>query len=189
MIVYKITNKINGKVYIGQTIRSLEVRLKQHLSRGESLVSKAIKKYGLENFIIEQIDKANSIEDLNEKEIYWIDYYNSISPNGYNISKGGLGSLGVKHSDSWRKQHSIEMSGVNNPLFGKKHSDETKRKIGLKSKNRDWFHREIINKDTGERFSTMKEACEKYSIDPSSLSKCCKGKYKTVGGYQWGYVS
>lgn len=188
MIIYKITNRINGKIYIGQTIRPLSVRLKQHLARGESLVSKAIKKYGIDNFVIEQIDAANSISSLNEKEIYWIKYNDCISPNGYNISQGGFGSLGVQHSESWKKQHSLKMRGVSNPLFGKKHSIETKRKIGLKSKNRAWFHRAIINKDTNEYFSNMKEACEKYSIDASSLSKCCRGKNKTSGGYHWVYA-
>ncbi len=188
MIIYKITNKLNGKIYIGQTVRRLKVRIKQHLTRGESLVSKAIKKYGIDNFTIEQIDHAHSIDELNNKEIYWIAFYDCVAPKGYNLSRGGLGSLGVLHTQKWKEQHSFKMRGAGNPLFGKHHTAETKFKIGLKSKDRRWCHRMVINKDTNEIFKTMKEACEKYSIDASSLSKCCRGKYKTVGGYRWGYV-
>ena len=96
MIIYKATNKINGKIYIGQTINTLAYRANQHLRETRSAKKKntyfhnAIQKYGFENFIFEKIDTASSIEELNDKEQYWIKYYNSIDKSiGYNLDSGG----------------------------------------------------------------------------------------------------
>lgn len=114
MIIYKITCKTNGKIYIGQTTESLEKRWKRHTwtctkKRNAMAITNAIKKHGQENFTIEKIDTAISLDELNEKEIYYISLFNSISPNGYNLSTGG------GHY---------------------KMSEETKLKISLKSKGR-----------------------------------------------------
>lgn len=97
MWIYKITNIQNNKVYIGQTIRPIEQRFKRHLSDALNNVldthfARAIRKYGKENFVIEQIDEAQTQDELNQKEQYWIKYYNSVE-EGYNetdaISKCG----------------------------------------------------------------------------------------------------
>lgn len=95
MIIYKITNKINNKVYIGQTTRTLKARFDRHIqdsisNRLDTHFARAIRKYGKENFYIEQIDSANTQEELNKKEVYWIKYYNSIK-TGYNMAEGSLG--------------------------------------------------------------------------------------------------
>ena len=84
--VYKITNKINNKVYIGRSINILE-RWKAHrLNAGRltTLISKALAKYGIENFIFEVLEECKE-EQLHNREQYWIDYYNSLNPNGYNM--------------------------------------------------------------------------------------------------------
>ena len=84
--IYKITNKINGKVYIGQSIH-IERRWKEHCRQStNSVISDAIKQYGKENFIFEVIEECNQ-EELNEKEEYYIQLYNSIVPNGYNVTE------------------------------------------------------------------------------------------------------
>ena len=91
-IIYKISNKANGKVYIGQTVQSLEARWKLHLSvrSGCRYLSRAIKKYGVCAFSIEQIDAAEKIEELNAKEIFWIARYDCTNPKkGYNLMSGG----------------------------------------------------------------------------------------------------
>lgn len=97
MWIYKITNIKNNKVYIGQTIRPIEQRFHRYLNDALNNVidthfARAIRKYGKENFIIEQIDTAQNQDELNKKEQYWIKYYNSVG-NGYNetdaISKCG----------------------------------------------------------------------------------------------------
>lgn len=94
MIVYKITNKINNKVYIGITIRTLQERWNEHRSRIEERkhchLYAAMLQYGVENFIIEQIDSALTKEELYEKEQYYISLYDSQNPNkGYNMTSGG----------------------------------------------------------------------------------------------------
>lgn len=94
-IIYLITNNINKKVYVGQTSRPLKVRWAQHLQDSETLdyaLYKAMRKYGKENFSIEILEEC-SFEDLNDKEIYYIEKYNSYinneNSNGYNMTKGG----------------------------------------------------------------------------------------------------
>lgn len=96
-IIYKITCKVNGKVYIGQTTGTLEHRFEGHIKSAFSENNKlkikfqrAIRKYGKDNFMIEEIDKASSREELNEKEKYWIAKYDSIN-SGYNTALGGEG--------------------------------------------------------------------------------------------------
>ena len=86
--IYKITNKINQKIYIGQSSNP-EQRFLQHCYKHEkyiSLINKAILKYGKENFDFVII---GWFEDYNEKEKYYIEYFGSMVPNGYNLSKGG----------------------------------------------------------------------------------------------------
>ena len=88
MWIYKITNIQNQKVYIGQTIRPIEQRYHRHINDAMNNIldthfARAIRKYGKDNFIIEEIDSAKTQNELNEKEQYWIQYYNSIN-NGYN---------------------------------------------------------------------------------------------------------
>ena len=97
MFIYKITNTINNKVYIGQVYnKSINARFDRHVKGAypdnPMLIDRAIYKYGKENFIVEQIDTANSIKELNEKEKYWIKFYNSTDRKfGYNLTPGGEG--------------------------------------------------------------------------------------------------
>lgn len=86
--IYKITNKINNKIYIGQSI-NIEERWKKHIySPSSSLIHQAIVKYGVQSFIFEVLEEC-VLEQLNEREIYWISHYNSIIPFGYNKTQGG----------------------------------------------------------------------------------------------------
>lgn len=91
--IYIITNSVNSKVYIGQTIRTIEERFREHCrtkcSQGElnMLIKRAIKKYGEENFTITELERCKESE-LDDKEIYYISLYNSYY-DGYNMTKGG----------------------------------------------------------------------------------------------------
>lgn len=101
MYIYKITNKINNKVYIGQTTKSINLRWQRHCAdalknRLDTKFARAIRKYGKDNFVVEEIDTAQSKEELNQKEIYWINYYNSIL-EGYNSVDGGGDSNTYKY--------------------------------------------------------------------------------------------
>lgn len=91
--IYKIKNKINGKVYIGQSV-NIERRWHSHKYANckSSAIYSAIKKYGIENFSFKVIEEC-SIEELNDKEMYWINFYDSTNSNkGYNLNLGGAGT-------------------------------------------------------------------------------------------------
>ncbi len=107
MWIYKITNIQNNKVYIGQTVRPIEQRFHRHINDAmnntlNTHFARAIRKYGKENFIIEEIDTAQTQDELNKKEQYWIQYYNSVK-EGYNetdaISKCGGNAYQSKAED------------------------------------------------------------------------------------------
>jgi group I intron endonuclease len=88
--VYKIINLINGKIYIGQTIRTIKERWRGHYSDAKigktTVIATAIREHGKENFTIEQIDSATTQKELNEKEAYWISEFKSLNyQNGYNV--------------------------------------------------------------------------------------------------------
>ena len=95
MIIYKLTNKYNNKVYIGLTSSTLEKRLAQHHYESRHNIDRplyrAMRKYGEDAFLAEIIDTASSLDELKEKEKYWIKYYNSYGANGqgYNATTGG----------------------------------------------------------------------------------------------------
>ena len=92
MIIYKTTNLITGKIYIGQDSNNNP----NYLGSGKYLWN-AIKKHGKENFKKEIICECSSKEELNEKEKYWIKILKCKTPNGYNITDGGNGIVGRKH--------------------------------------------------------------------------------------------
>lgn len=90
MKIYKITCKVGEKrSYIGQTIRDVKQRWKEHVDIiSDYPLSRALQKYGKKKFKFEVIDEASTIEELNQKEQYWIEYYDTFN-NGYNTTTGG----------------------------------------------------------------------------------------------------
>lgn len=95
--IYKITNNINGKVYIGQSIR-IEERWADHLTANDDWqIHQAIKKYGANNFTFEVIEECPQ-EDLDDREMYWISYYNSFK-KGYNMTLGGEGGFHYSYDE------------------------------------------------------------------------------------------
>ena len=106
--IYKITNNINNKIYIGQTIRSLEKRWKEHIFKSKSgdhmnlPLARAIRKYGAENFTISLIEEVAD-EELNDREKYYINYYDSYH-TGYNATLGGDGGIAHTISDEEAKK-------------------------------------------------------------------------------------
>ena len=113
MFIYKITNTQTQEFYIGQTIKNIEYRFRKHkemsIRGGGYKLHSAMRKYGVENFIIEILDTATNLDELNEKEIYHID---TLKPY-YNILPGGQIRL---------TENSIEK--MRQSLIGKKHSKE-----------------------------------------------------------------
>jgi len=139
-IVYKITNKINGKIYIGITTKTLEKRRQQHIQwckhkMRKYVIHKVINKYGVDNFLFETIDNFNGNEDACEKEVKYISSYNSFIPHGYNMTLGGEGVLGHKHpqSEETKKKISLSMKGIIKSEEIKNHMKEAQKK------RNEWF--------------------------------------------------
>lgn len=226
MEIYKIQNKVNGKCYIGQTVTSfnerynfkgegaervlgyLEMREAKASSYSEKLYHNnhllcALRKYGVENFNVEIIDTAETLEELNKKEEKWIKLYKAFE-NGYNKCKGGDGTKGWVPTEDvrnlWSEQRKGRHAGKKNPNYGGRLvSEESRRKMSEARKGRfiggeNWRARELINLDTLEVFETMTQACEKYGISSGNLTACCQrqergehGTRKLAGGYRWMY--
>jgi len=125
MIIYQAIFP-NNKMYIGCTINSLSNRVRCHkykAKRGNnSLLSKAIRKYGFNNIIWNIIDNANSYNELKQKEQYYIKKFNTFGKNGYNLTLGGEGTLGSKHNiGKKRSREYIEkMKKTRTKKYGKK---------------------------------------------------------------------
>ena len=87
--IYKITNRLNGKIYVGQTRRKIERRFIEH-SRAKTPLGNAMKNCGTENFTIEIIEECSTQEQANERERFWIKVLKCKIPNGYNQKDGGF---------------------------------------------------------------------------------------------------
>ena len=204
MTIYKITNNINGKVYIGQTVRSVRERMEEHKRKCTTVIDKALRKYGAENFTVEEIDHASNVSELNEKEIYWIADFDSMVPKGYNQCLGGGNTLGYKHREESKRKmsdaKSISYVGSGNPFYGKTHSEESKKRMGDARKGlahlteeqvmtlRASHHKvRVRNIETGEVFESVKEAATTYNLKDTHITRVCKGKRKTTGNFHWCY--
>lgn len=128
MIIYKTTNQINGKFYVGQDSKNNPDYLGSGL-----ILNRAINKYGKDNFVKEIIEECSSKEELNEREIYWINKLDATK--NYNIAIGGNGGDTYTNNPNLDKIKK-KLTGENNGFYGKKHTEETKRKMSESQKGR-----------------------------------------------------
>ena len=125
--IYKITNKENNKLYIGQTTKEKpRERFSQHRylathpdqEKSVSYLHRAMTLEGIDNFEFEVIEEVNNSE-LNEREKYWILFYNSKTPNGYNLTDGGEGTVGYSRpqtpEEKEKRRESNKQFFINNP--------------------------------------------------------------------------
>lgn len=151
-IVYKVTNTINGKVYIGKTTKTLKQRKYVHKSYSKKDTSgkkvifhNAIKKYGWENFKWEVLCECDDYNLLGIRETMKIIVNNShyLDGYGYNMTYGGEGCLGYKHSKEAKEKISKSKTGTKNPMFNKittgftghTHTEKAKKAISISSSN------------------------------------------------------
>lgn len=210
--IYKVTNKLNGKVYIGQSI-NIKQRWKQHRTnatvRKESLYL-AFQKYGLENFSFEVLETCQE-KELDEKEQYYISYYNSYN-NGYNMTLGGQNNK-VFYSDIicqlWDKGFNVteiclelglsrssvysRLKDYQNyqPLIsnqrGGRQAYETMIKNGTLPVH--MRPRAIVQYDIWgnkiKEWDSARQIKREIGIDNTLVGKVLKGEYYQAGGYQW----
>ena len=208
--IYTITNKTDNKTYVGQTVRELDTRWKDHLKKGSNCryLKSAINKYGVENFVFKLvcITFDNQLDDM---EIQYIQKYNCLAPNGYNLRLGGNG--GRIHAETKQKiSESLKLKYINGSPLRKPHSEIHKKNIseGLKrnglKRNSLGLSQETINKISLSRrknkiiqfdiegnrlnsFNTCKEAAEYIGTTRANINHSCSGKRKTAKGFVWKY--
>ncbi len=155
-LIYLLTNLINNKIYVGQTIQPIKKRIHQHnaearrFAKGHKVWSHlhaAMAKYGIENFKPEVIDTADYLEEMNEKECLWIKRLHSDDRRiGYNLEKGGNG-LGRVSEETKLK---ISMT-----LKGRKHSPEHTKKCA------DARRGKPVSEETRKRLSLMQKGVKR----------------------------
>lgn len=210
--IYKITNKVNGKIYIGKTLKTIEGRWKDHVEdyqrpRFEKRpLYSAMKKYGVENFSVEEVEECSS-EILSEREIYWIDFYDSFR-SGYNATKGGDGKPFIDEQEIlklWQEGKSLkdiaEIVG-----HSRAQTSQLLRNNGILSEDiikrgRNKYYKSVKMIDINANqvlaiFSSTREAAryliKELKLPPSNeggISEACRGKRKTCQGYKWQYCS
>lgn len=177
--IYKTTNLTNNKIYIGQK-KATKFLGNSYLGNGKRL-KEAFLKYDRKQFFVELLDTAESADELDEKEIYWIKEFNSTDPSvGYNLSIGGNTPRGLQ---AWNKglvgvkKHSLETRRkMSESRMGHPTSDETKRKlresnIGKKrtpeqnEANRQRNINKVWIRKDGVETTVQKEVLQKYLDD------------------------
>jgi group I intron endonuclease len=182
-IVYKITNKINNKIYIGCTTQGLKDRKQEHYSRCfkvgyKSKLCDSMRKHGFDNFEFEIIKECETSEEMFSNEIYYIGFYNS-KEKGYNLTIGGEGCLGYKHTEETKKFLSNFLT-ENHPYRGKKYEEiydiekvEEQKKKRAESVKKHW---ESLNEQ--ERVNRTKKQKELGEIRrKNGLVKCGKNPF------------
>lgn len=164
MLIYKITNLINQKAYIGQTIKDGQTRWLEHQkhSNGTHIndqnksLYRAMRKYGIENFSFEILqDNIESYEDLDKAEIYWIDFFNTFV-DGYNETSGGQ----IFH-------HYLPNKSIINDYLKTKSARKTAKNFGIDHSTVD----DILNYCNIERFSFREAAGKRIIVTKDSFIK------------------
>ena len=182
MIIYEAMNIVNGKRYIGQTILTLEHRKRQHIetSKRNPSVSihfyKAIQKYGEENFQWKVIDTAETQDELNFKESYWIELLNTTDPQiGYNLKGGGHNPF---LTEEVKRKIGDAQKGELNHMYGKYGKENP-------------FAKRVMIVSTGEIFDSVSDLireCPEYKNGLSKIGSVCRGARKTYKGQKFRYV-
>lgn len=229
-VIYKYTNKINGKIYIGQTVNE-KARIREHKNpkpkEKNCPFHRAISKYGWDNFTYEVIFRTVSYSInkmkciLNTMEVYFIKKFHClVKEGGYNVTIGGSNvaigiplSSNVKqkiseskqrnpyhHTEKHKKRLSVRNSGENNPYYGKKHSEEIRKKMSDSSSCKRAIVQLTLDGEFINEYSFIKEVLTKSSLvkgkdykNPESvisdISKCCLKREHSLSayGYMWMY--
>ena len=214
--IYKITNTVNGKCYVGQS-RDIEARWAKHLSAYKSSpeweLYRAFKKYGIAAFSFEVVEEC-TIEELNEREIYWIAQYDSFN-NGYNMTLGGEACNGTndkavyqydlsgqfikeyKSAHDAARENNIQFTNICKVCRGER---KTAGGFGWSYEKHDSIQ-PIKTKRLGDgtvlqftkdgqfvaEYPTAAEADRVTGINRTTIGLVCKGKGKTAGGFVWKY--
>lgn len=164
--IYSIRNKVNNKIYIGQTVLGFDKTYRNlENTRGTRInrwLKEDIKLYGIENFeITKELDFAYTLEELNEKEMFYIKKYKDEDEDClYNRLIGGMNTAGKRHYDLYNEEKPKKERIVNPRTCP------------------------VICLTTYEVFKTIIDASEKYNIGNQNITACCKGKLQSAGKHK-----
>lgn len=212
-IVYKASNIVTNEVYIGATTRSVEERQTDHIQKANnglgSYFQQAIGTYGPEAFSWEQIDTAQNLNELAQKESYYILEYNS-KDKGYNEDRGGgfkktiyqynldgefiksfedLSSAASAVTATKKQMSKVCLSKSNllkNSYWSYKYIEPFVPETDLRKKA---VYQCDIENNILSKYESVSEASKKSNVSKSSIAKCCRGERLTGGGYKWNYTS
>lgn len=222
--IYKITNKINNHFYIGQSV-DIKARFRGHIYSAFHLEDKdhnspihlAIAKYGKDNFNFEIIEECSK-EELNDKEIYWINKLSATKNGNYNILLGGQDRLSfdnkpvelydlkgnyiktIESATGVAKELGVARSTVYQVLHDER---PTCKNYQMKYQENKKIIKPFVSRQGGSKkiqqidlntnkvinvFNSAAEAGRQTNSDSSTIIKVCKGKLKTTNGFKWRYV-
>lgn len=191
-IIYRATNLINNKIYIGKTKQELSRRISNHYGhlKDQTYFHKALAKYNKEDWKWDIIDFADNEKELNEKECYWIKQYNSTNEKiGYNLTKGG-DSAPLMTKEDYDRARQTRISN----RFSDEELQFQHQKIISKRKR----HRAVRCLDTNQIFVDPIQAAQflisqndklDFYNTVNAIRKCARGETKTARGYHWEYLS
>lgn len=197
--IYKITNKINNKIYIGKTENDIALRWQQHIynmSNGvQYYLYNAMRKYGLENFTFEILESNLEGEKLSEKEVEYIKLYNS-SVNGYNMTVGGEGVTKYSHENIKNKY--LELEDLNKTAAYFKCSTATVRRVLKEYNLYTNFNNQDFAKPVFQYHLTQNILLNKYDSlgsaakalnknNISAIKQACEKTISQAYGYRWSY--
>lgn len=183
--VYKITNLKTGNVYVGITNQGVKQRWYKHCSdsiRGSEFpLHNALRKYGIDNFSIETLEVVNTIEELKEREKYWISTLQSkISHNGYNLTDGGDGTFGRPTSEATKEK-------IRQKALLRVYTDQIKLNMRNSSTKKKEVSQFTLDGILVEVHKSTRDAQRSTGIDSTRIAACARGKYKQSGGFIWSY--
>lgn len=200
--IYLRTNLVNGKQYVGQTNNFVNREYDWKCLKAKyanNHISNARKKYGLDNWKVEILRECKTQDELNKWEMYYIIKYNTKHPNGYNLTNGGNGIAGFKHSEESKKKMSENTKGEKHPQYGKHISKEAKEKSMLNQPTRKTVYQYSLDEKLINSYPSVNEAYRQTGFNISEISHCCNGGYfnntrgkwvncNSYKGYKWSYI-
>ena len=193
--IYLWTNLVNGKKYVGQTT-CFHRRMKTYrYTYPNAYMEHAVKKHGIDNFDITILERDVPLDKLDEREQYWLDYYQSYDMDkGYNICRVASTTKGITHTEEWCQEHSDymkekwkdaeyrkfwhdKMSGENNYFYGKRFSGD-----------KNGHAKAVRCVELNKIYTTVQEASKCSGTSRQNISHALNGRQETAGGYHWEYV-
>ena len=210
--IYLWTNLVNGKKYVGQTTCFYRRMKTYRYTYPNAYMGHAVNKHGLDNFDITILERDVPLDKLDEREQYWLDYYQSYDlDKGYNICKIASTTKGVTHTEEWCQEHSDwlkdkwatdeeyrkfwqeRMSGEKNYFYGKHFSGELNPMYGkhhsqtTKDKMSKKIGKSVRCVETGDVYTSITRAAQAIGVTRCVVSEALHKGYR-AGGYHWEFV-